>query len=97
MKNVKTQNTTNNNNAIHRLDANLINALKKQGVNVDDLGIVEKGTRIKTDSKLIEMEKQNPTMYKAYMNIKGIHNEILQERFDHNGTEYKITVTIKKA
>lgn len=91
----ETKNVNEANNNIHRLDPNLINALIKQGVNIEDLGIVEKGTRIKTDSKLTEMETQNPEMFAMYNAMKDLHNP--KERFDYNGTEYKITLTIKKA
>lgn len=82
---------------VNRIDANLYDALLKQGVNLEELNVVVKGTRVKTDAKLTEMEKQAPKMFKAYMQMKAIHETIVGKTFSFFGTLYKITLTIKKA
>ena len=80
-------------NEVERVSEITYNALKDAGVNMDNYAIVNH--RIKTDAKLDQMQIQNPEMYKAYCDIKELHNGIVKERFTALGKKWKITVTIK--
>ena len=42
------------------------------------------------------MQEQCPQLAKAYDKIQAIYQEVMKERFVHEGIEYKLLVTLKK-
>ena len=78
-----------------RISKEIIEAIKN-GTLETQYNLIEKGTRAKTEAKIISMQEQCPQLAKAYDKIQAIYQEVMKERFVHEGIEYKLLVTLKK-
>ena len=73
----------------------LMEMLKKQGVNVEELNVREKGTRANTMAKIESWRKQDPKSVEIWEQIQELYGKLRGKKFTHDGKEYGPLCTTK--